>query len=229
MRKLLIAILLAFVAMAFSVCGFARTSTGAKQSKDYGPDSTIVAKYKVFRGCSGGMMLHTGWLTSSDVNFASPSGAVVGPMRMNGMPFGIGGAAKVHLWNWLRVGSEGFVSHLNYGKNNSNESIGWGGLLVDFIYPAGRWFPFAGVTIGGGAVKNATVLDATTSDFILDDGTTSYRKYAFMALCPYIGVEYALTRKVHIVLRADCLLDVTSRQPDFPLGPRIYFGFMFWR
>ena len=74
-----------------------------------------------------------------------------------------------------------------------------------------------------------TVLDATTSDFILDDGTTSYRKYAFMAVCPYIGVEYALTRKVHIVLRADCLLDVTSRQPDFPLGPRIYFGFMFWR
>ena len=70
-------------------------------------------------------MVHTGWLTSSDVNFASPSGAVVGPMRMNGMPFGIGGAAKVHLWNWLRVGSEGFVSHLNYGKNNSNESIGW--------------------------------------------------------------------------------------------------------
>ena len=174
-------------------------------------------------------MVHTGWLTSSDVNFASPSGAVVGPMRMNGMPFGIGGAAKVHLWNWLRVGSEGFVSHLNYGKNNSNESIGWGGLLVDFIYPAGRWFPFAGVTIGGGAVKNATVLDATTSDFILDDGTTSYRQYAFMAVCPYIGVEYALTRKVHIELRADCLLDVTSRQPDFPLGPRIYFGFMFWR
>ncbi|MGN0190158.1 MAG: hypothetical protein ACI39U_00730 [Candidatus Cryptobacteroides sp.] len=214
MRKGLIVILLSLVAVAASASG---------------ADSTLVSKYKVFRGCSGGMMLHTGWISSSDVTFTSPSGAAVGPMRMRGVPFGIGGAAKVHLWDWVRVGGEGFVSHLNYGENHSNENIGWGGLLVEGICPIGRWFPFAGVTVGGGSVKNTTVLDATTSDFVLDYGTTSYRKYAFMAVCPYVGVEFALTSKVHIVLRADCLLDVTSGQADFPLGPRIYFGFMFWR
>lgn len=185
-------------------------------------------KYKIFTGCSGGMMVHSGWVSGSETVFTRPDGSLTSPMRMSGMPFGIGGAAKVHLWNYLRVGTEGYVSHLNYDRNGSNESVGWGGFLVEGMLPLGRWFPFAGVTVGGGAVKNITVLEPTISDFLLDNGTTSYRKYPFMAVAPYIGIEYSLTERVHIVLKADCLIDATSRQKDYPLGPRVYFGFMFW-
>lgn len=203
-------------------------SAGDEEPLAAGKSDSEPRKYKIFTGCSGGMMVHTGWVSGAETVFTRPDGSSTSPMRMSGAPFGIGGAAKVHLWNYLRVGTEGYVSHLNYDRNGSNESVGWGGFLVEGMLPLGRWFPFAGVTVGGGSVKNVTVLEPTISDFLLDNGTTSYRKYSFMALTPYIGVEFALTTKVHIVLKADCLLDLSSRQSDFPLGPRLYLGFMFW-
>lgn len=182
-----------------------------------------------FNGYSGGMMVHTGYVSAGNISFAGTDGNQFGTSRIAGMPLGIGGAMKVNLGKHLRVGTEGYSSNLKYGKNGSYEQVGWGGLLIDGVLPIGRWFPFAGVTIGGGGVKNVTVFDSTTQDFVLDNGTTSYRKYAFLAVAPFAGVEFALTEKIHLVLKADWLLDTTSRQPDFVQGPRLYFGFMFCR
>lgn len=180
-----------------------------------------------FSGYSGGMMVHTGYVASSEVNFVNAAGSSVASMRIKGMPIGIGGALRFHFGKYLRVGTEGYSSNLKYGKNGSYEHVGWGGVLVDGVLPVGRWLPFAGLTVGGGGVKNVTVLEDTSGDFVLDDGTTSYRRYAFMALDPFVGVEYALTERVHLVLKADCLLNVSSPSADFVIGPRIYFGFMF--
>lgn len=180
-----------------------------------------------FSGYSGGMMVHTGYVTSREVNFYSAAGNSVAAMRIKGMPIGIGGALRVHFGKYLRVGTEGYSSNLKYGKNGSYEHVGWGGLLVDGVLPIGRLLPFVGLTFGGGGVKNVTVIEDTSGDFVLDEGTTSYRRYAFMALAPFAGVEYALTDRVHLVLKADCLLNVSSPSDDFVIGPRVYFGFMF--
>ena len=180
-----------------------------------------------FSGYSGGMMVHSGYVSAGNVTFTPPNGGVPVTAKISGLPLGIGGALKIHFGKHLRIGTEGYSSNLRYGKNGSYEHTGWGGLLVDGVLPLGRWFPFAGITLGGGGVKNVTVLQDTTGDFALDDGTTSYRKYTFMALAPFVGVEYALTDRIHLVLKADWLLDATSRQSDFVRGPRVYFGFMF--
>ncbi len=180
-----------------------------------------------FSGYSGGMMIHSGYVSAGNVTFTPPNGGVPVTAKISGLPLGIGGALKIHFGKHLRIGTEGYSSNLRYGKNGSYEHTGWGGLLVDGVLPLGRWFPFAGITLGGGGVKNVTALQDTTGDFALDDGTTSYRKYTFMALAPFIGVEYALTARIHLVLKADWLLDATSRQSDFVRGPRVYFGFMF--
>ena len=180
-----------------------------------------------FSGYSGGMMIHSGYVSAGNVTFTPPNGGVPVTAKISGLPLGIGGALKIHFGKHLRIGTEGYSSNLRYGKNGSYEHTGWGGLLADGVLPLGRWFPFAGITLGGGGVKNVTALQDTTGDFALDDGTTSYRKYTFMALAPFIGVEYALTARIHLVLKADWLLDATSRQSDFVRGPRVYFGFMF--
>lgn len=171
-------------------------------------------------------MLHTGYVSAGTVSFTAPGEGAVG-VDMRGMPYGIGGALKVGFGKYLRIGTEGYVSTLNYGENHSYESVGWGGLIVDGTLPLGRWMPFAGLTFGGGSVKNVTALEDSTGDFALDGGTTSYRRYPFLALAPFAGVEYALTERVHLVLKADYLLNLSSIQADFVRGPRIYFGFMF--
>lgn len=203
-------------------------ATSAEARKRDGGDVPRKSQLAV-SGYSGGMMVHSGFLSSSTVSFSTPDGSALGlgGMRIKGIPIGIGGALKVHFGKHFRVGTEGYSSNLKYGKHGSYEHIGWGGLLVDGVIPVGRWFPFAGVTVGGGGVKNVTVLQNTTGDFMLDDGTTSYRRYAFMAVSPFTGVEFALTERVHLVIKADWLLDVTSGQKDFADGPRIYAGFMF--
>ena len=72
-----------------------------------------------------------------------------------------------------------------------------------------------------------TLLEPTPDDFKLENNSTSYRKYTFMALTPFVGVEYAMTEKVHLVLKIDYLLNLTNWQDDFATGPRVYFGFMF--
>lgn len=180
-----------------------------------------------FSGYSGGMMVHSGYVSAGNVSFANPDGSSSSIARISGLPVGIGGALKIHFGKHLRIGTEGYSSNLRYGKHGSYEHTGWGGLLIDGVLPLGKWFPFAGITIGGGGVKNVTAFQDTTGDYTLDNGTTSYRKYTFMAIAPFIGVEYALTGRVHLVLKADWLLDATSRQSDFVSGPRVYFGFMF--
>ncbi|MDD3405244.1 MAG: hypothetical protein PHH23_03135 [Paludibacteraceae bacterium] len=192
----------------------------------YAQDSVKTSKM-AFSGCSGGMMLHTGYVQSRDITFYNTDGSVHETLQMKGAPFGIGGAIRAHFGKHLRVGSEGYVSTLVYGKYKSYSSIGWGGLLVDCAWPLQRWTPFIGGTIGGGSVKNVTLLDETPQDFVIEQQSTSYRKYAFMALNPFVGVEYALTAKIHFVFKMDYLLNLTDWQDDYVNGVRFFVGVMF--
>ena len=212
----------AALAALLLLCAMSSAARGHDYSDDQPRKSPLA-----FSGYSGGMMVHSGYVSAGNVTFTPPNGGVPATAKISGLPLGIGGALKIHFGKHLRIGTEGYSSNLRYGKNGSYEHTGWGGLLVDGVFPLGRWFPFAGITLGGGGVKNVTVFRDTTGDFQLDDGTTYYRKYTFMALAPFVGAEYALTDRVHLVLKADWLLDMTSRQSDFVRGPRVYFGFMF--
>lgn len=180
-----------------------------------------------FSGYQGGMMVHSGYVRSGQCQFVSADGAQTYGMVMQGAPLGIGGALKLGFGEHLRVGAEGYVSNLYYGRYGSYSSTGWGGVLADCVWHKGRWSWFAGGTIGGGGVKNVTLFDDMPLDFRLENGTASYRHYGFMAIVPYAGVEFALTGRVHLTMKVDWMLNVTRRQADFVTGPRIYLGFMF--
>lgn len=188
---------------------------------------STVCPASVFRGCCGGMMIHSGYVQSKSFGYITPEGIPTAPGKISGAPFGIGGAAKVILGEHLRVGGEGYVSTLNYGEHKSYSSTGWGGLLADFFWSRGRWSWFAGATIGGGGVKNVTLFEDIPLDLEIEKNTVSYRRYGFMGIAPYIGAEYALTKKIHLIFKADWLMNVSNPQPDFLSGPRFYIGFNF--
>lgn len=180
-----------------------------------------------YRGFSGGMMIHTGYVSAGNIDLQS-AGGVVSPQNMSGMPVGLGGSMKLHFGKYLRLGGEGYSTSLKYGPHKSSLNIGWGGILIDGLYRMGRWAPFAGVTFGGGSVKNLTITETVVDDFIVEDNI-SYRRYSFMAITPFVGVEFAATSHMHLLLKADWMTNASNPQPDFPSGPRFYFGFSFFR
>lgn len=180
-----------------------------------------------FSACSGGMMIHSGFLQSREYILHNPDNGSHAHVVAKGLPFGMGGAMRAHFGKHLRVGTEGYVSNLYYAPNGSNASLGWGGLLVDCAWEINRWTIFLGGTVGGGSYKNLTLLNETPLDYQLENGSASYRKYALFILNPLFGFEYALTPKVHIVVKMDYLFNVSNPQKDFVSGPRLFFGFMF--
>ena len=180
-----------------------------------------------YKGFSGGMMLHSGYVSGGKITLNNAEGTAPASEEIKGMPFGIGGAIRFHFGDHWRIGSEGYSTTLNYGNYHSNASIGWGGALVDYLFGHGDLRPFSGITLGGGSVKNLTLLQETPVDLITEQAV-SYRKYSFMAFCPFIGLEYTLTERVHIIGKIDYLMNLSNPQDDFVRGPRIYIGFMFY-
>ena len=181
-----------------------------------------------YNGFSGGMMVHSGYLQSKDFTIATNNGHSLQSLQAKGVPFGIGGAAKVHLGKHLRVGGEGYVSNLNYGEHNSVVSLSYGGVLVDCVWQNKRFSPYVGVLFGGGSTQNTTLFAPTYDDFIAE-GNVSYRKNSFLALSPFVGIEYALNDKIRLTLKADYLLNLNNPSADLPNGVRVFVGFMFYR
>ena len=173
-------------------------------------------------------MVHSGYLQSKDFTIATNNGQSLQNLQAKGVPFGIGGAAKVHLGKYLRVGGEGYVSNLNYGEYNSIFSLSYGGVLVDCIWQNKRFSPYVGVLFGGGSTQNTTLFASTPDDFIAEENV-SYRKNSFLALTPFVGVEYALNDKIRLTLKADYLVNLNSAPNDFASGVRVFIGFMFYR
>lgn len=165
-----------------------------------------------YTGFSGGMMVHSGFLQQSGEK---------------GMPFGLGGCGKVHFGKYLRVGGEGYVSDLTYGNHNSISSVSWGGLLIDLKADIKRFTPFTGVLLGGGSFQNIILSEGIRNDFGVIENA-AFREYSFMAVSPFVGVEYAMTKKLHLVLKADYLMNLNNEQ-DFPNGLRVFIGCMFYR
>lgn len=181
-----------------------------------------------YSGFSGGMMVHSGYLQSQKFNITTNNGQNPQNLQAKGVPFGIGGAAKVHLGKYLRVGGEGYVSNLNYGEYNSIFNLSYGGVLVDCIWQNKRFSPYVGVLFGGGSTQNTTLFASTPDDFIAEENV-SYRKNSFLALTPFVGVEYALNDKIRLTLKADYLVNLNSAPNDFASGVRVFIGFMFYR
>lgn len=181
-----------------------------------------------YRGFSGGMMVHSGYLQSNSFDLQTIQGNYITTSKVEGMPFGIGGAARLHFGKHLRVGGEGYVSNLRYGVKGTTSSLSWGGVLADCVWSLGRWWPFAGVLVGGGAVEHVILQAEPAPDFVAESNA-AYREYTFMALAPMVGIEYAMSEKIHLTFKMDYVINLSNPQDDFPSGPRFFLGFMFYR
>jgi len=175
---------------------------------------------KVIKGFSGGMMVHTGYLSGSDNPYNyNPSGAT----------FGIGGVAKVHLTEHFRAGFEGYFSSMGLSKDIESGSFNklfWTGALADWYWKAGKFYPYIGATVGGGMETAFYMFEGDKNDW-LPETNAVYTKKPFFAIDPFIGVEYAVGEALRLTLKADWLLAINKDGLNRPMGPRIYFGFIF--
>ena len=197
-------------------------------------DEAVVdtARQKVYQGFSGGMMLHTGYLFGVDP--AAPVDASGRSYSPQGIPMGVGGALRIHLWKLLRVGFEGFVSTLNSGLSDqrnhlrpgSYTRIGCGGLNADACWRTSRVWPYVGATVGGGAMRSLLMVDGDQNSWARVK-ETYFHKQGFFYVTPYVGCDYCVTQKLHLTFRLDYMLAVHRSELIMPTGPRLYFGLMF--
>lgn len=172
---------------------------------------------KLIRGFDGGMMVHSGYLSGTLDPIA---------YKAKGAPLGIGGVIRLHLGEHFRIGSEGYVSSLSQLKNGSYLKYGWGGLLADVYMVAGKVQPYAGLTLGGGAMTTLLMFEEPVTSWAPIDGTR-YHKQGFMAIDPFVGLDFIVSGPMHLTLKVDYLCAL-SESKLLPHGPRVYFGFLFY-
>ncbi len=172
---------------------------------------------KVLRGFDGGMMVHSGYL-SGQLD-------AIG-YEAKGAPLGIGGVIRLHLGEHFRVGGEGYVSTLSQRSNGSYLKYGWGGLLADYYAVLGRFQPYAGVSLGGGAMTTLLMSERPASAWASIDGTY-YHKQGFMAIDPFLGCDFIVSGPMHLTLKVDWLVALSGFKL-LPGGPRVSLGFLFY-
>lgn len=174
-------------------------------------------KKKILRGFDGGMMVHSGFLCGNldAIGYAA-----------KGAPLGIGGVIHLHLGEHFRIGGEGYVSKLNQRGNGSYLEYGWGGLLADCYGTWGRFRPYIGLTLGGGAMTTLLMFEEPASAWEAVDGTR-YHRQGFMAIDPFIGCDIHIAGPLHLTFKVDYLCALSAAKL-LPHGPRVYFGFLFY-
>jgi len=187
---------------------------------------------KIFQGCSGGMLLHTGYLFGQNQNAPRDAEGVL--CSPQGAMFGIGGAVRVHLMNHLRIGGEGFVSTMPSTTTDCRQRLqsgsyirtGWGGVLADAYWRCEKIWPYIGCTLGGGAMRSLYILEGNENDWEEEDRAL-FHKESFFFLDPYVGLDWCMKEKVHMTFRFDWLVALHHSALVQPTGPRISVGFMF--
>ena len=182
--------------------------------------ATYAQEDKVIKGFSGGMMLHTGYQFGGDnpynLSISSPT-------------FGIGGCAKLHLTNHFRTGFEGYFSTAPIHKgvqSGSHNKLFWTGVLADWFWQVGKLIPYVGITAGGGMETSFYMFEGDKYDWELEPKAVLHKQPIFV-LDPYIGVEYVVGKALRLTLKADWLTAFHSEGFNRPMGPRVYFGFIF--
>lgn len=172
---------------------------------------------KILNGFDGGMMIHTGYLSGmlDAIGY-----------QAQGAPMGIGGVIHLHLGEHFRIGTEGYMSTLRQRSNGSYLKYGWGGLLADYYTVLGRFQPYAGLTLGGGAMTTLLMFKEPASAWApIDD--TRYHKQGFLVVDPFVGCDFIVAGPMHLTLKADYLCALSDAKL-LPHGPRVYIGFLFY-
>ena len=175
---------------------------------------------KLIKGFSGGMMVHTGYQYGGD----NPYG-----LDISSPTFGIGGCAKLHFTEHFRTGFEGYFSTApikNGVESGSHNKLFWTGILADFFWKKGKFVPYIGATVGGGMETSFYLFEGDKHDWEIEARAVLH-KQPFVAIDPYVGVEYKVGKALRLTLKTDWMFAINSDGLNQPMGPRIYFGFIF--
>ena len=212
---------LLYILLWCSVIVFAQNDTTALKNE----------KVRVFQGCSGGMMVHAGYLFGQPAGATLPTGEQV---SMQGLTYGLGGSMRVNLMKHLRIGCEGFSSNVKSGVSDQHDFLqkgsyirtGWGGVIADACWRMEKVWPYIGGSVGGGAMRTLSIVDGSQDDWQAE-GTAILHKQGFGYVNPYVGMDYCITKRIHATFRLDWMLAFANKQLVFPTGPRLYVGIMF--
>ena len=185
-----------------------------------GIGGVMAEENKTIKGFSGGMMIHSGYQNGCDNPFG---------YNLKGATFGIGGVARLHLAKHFRTGFEGYVSTLGLKDDvakGSHNKIFWTGLLTDWYWQKGRFYPYVGTTIGGGKETTYLMFEGDSSDWTPEPNAV-FRKEGFVAVDPFVGCDISLGEAMRVTLKIDWLLAMRKSGLNSPTGPRIYVGFIF--
>ena len=180
----------------------------------------VAQENKVIKGFSGGMMVHSGYQYGCDNPFG---------LDISSPTFGIGGCAKLNLTDHFRTGFEGYVSTLGLKHDiakGSHNKIFWTGLLADWYWQKGRFYPYAGITVGGGMETSYLMFEGSSDDWGYEPRAV-FRKQGFVAVDPFAGCDIALGEAVRLTFKVDWLLAIRKQELNRPFGPRLYVGFIF--
>ena len=186
----------------------------------YGATTLHAQDTKLIKGFSGGMMVHSGYQYGGDNPFG---------LDISSPTFGIGGCAKLNFTDHFRAGFEGYFSTAPIRKNaisGSHNKLFWTGVLADWFWRHGKVAPYVGAMLGGGMETSFFMFAGDKHDWT-PEGMTVLHKQPFFALDPYVGVEYAVGNALRLTLKADWMLAINSDGLNKPMGPRVYFGFIF--
>ena len=177
------------------------------------------------------MMVHAGYLFGENAGAVLPSMDNITPQ---GLTYGLGGSMRVNLKKHLRIGCEGFSSTMKSGATNKNQVLqsgsyirtGWGGVIADACWRLEKVWPYIGGSVGGGAMRSLYIVNGNQGDWTPEQ-TAVFHKQGFGYVNPYVGLDYCLTRRIHLTFRLDWMLAFAQEQLIYPTGLRLYVGILF--
>lgn len=198
-------------------------------------------KTKVFSGFSMGLSVNMGYAFSGNPAELYRNGTLTNltkdKLSKQSITLGAGVMGRVHLFDHMHVGAEGYLSTMPMMSSGSSIKHGYAGALVDGYFTWGNVSIFGGTGIGGGKVKRMYVPseaeEVTDTDGVIYNA--SYTTTPFFYFDPYLGVEIHLGSMFGLNVKLDYLLPFGKNQDGFvssvkwsnfvsPSGPRLHIG-----
>ena len=221
MKRMLV-ILIGMLLCSYLATGMEKISEAEAMQQTEESERQAGETKMAIKGFCGGMMVHTGYQFGGD----NPR-----DYQPNGVTFGLGGVAKVQLTKHFRAGAEGYFSSVDLTQDvmsGSHNKIFWAGALVDWFCKRGRFYPYAGISVGGGMETSLYMFQGNTNDWE-PETEIIYRKQPFAYVDPFVGCDFAAGKAIRFTVKADWLMAFNNEGLNKPLGPRIYFGIIFAR
>lgn len=164
---------------------------------------------------AGGMAGHFGYsqIKNEYGNFSGPA-------------FGLGGMLHLYVIPFLRIGSGGASSWMNYDYNGfkgSHMRLSYGGITTELSIPVKEWRFSTGLFIGGGSYSNSHIISKQTDDNHL----ALYIEKGTFIISPLLCIERNLNKSLKFFIMSDYLIGKGIGETGHFGGPKFLIGILF--